>query len=304
VRLVAWNIEKGKRWDQILACFDLKEIRTADIICLNEVDEGMARSQNKRIASELAAHLGLGFVFGPVYRELTKGIGEELHTPGENAIGIQGNAILTHLTILESQNILLPVCHNAMNDKEKREGGRCAQLVRLDCGKGRSLLVVNAHLEVLTTMSCRRSQMSFLLKQLNDTPTLLAGDWNTNTFDRGNAWRTFRSCLRLISSDVRRTVLDPVRYEPLFEELRSAGFLWEDFNDNLPTCIAELDTLEDRRFVPAPLRNYILSKIRRLPLRLDWIAGRGVRPIQRGRTIVDLPAMASDHLPVMCDFDL
>jgi hypothetical protein len=146
--------------------------------------------------------------------------------------------------------------------------------------------------------------MRALIREIKGgVPALIAGDWNTNTFDRGTLWRTLRSILRLAHPSVREAVLQPVNYEPLFEELRRAGFVWDGFNDSQPTCHASLDSLEDRKYVPAPVRNYILRRIPTLPLRLDWIAGRGVRPLRPGRTIQNLPA-ASDHLPVLCDIEV
>src|ERR1051325_6175025 len=49
LRLVTWNIEKGKRWPLIDKCLQHDSIRTAGILCLNEVDDGMARSGNPRL---------------------------------------------------------------------------------------------------------------------------------------------------------------------------------------------------------------------------------------------------------------
>src|SRR5215207_2224072 len=40
LRLVTWNIEKGKRWDLLQRCLDMESIRSADVLCLNEVDDG------------------------------------------------------------------------------------------------------------------------------------------------------------------------------------------------------------------------------------------------------------------------
>jgi len=53
MRIVTWNIEKGKRWDLLQRCLSHEAIRSADILCLNEVDEGMARSGNLRIGHEI-----------------------------------------------------------------------------------------------------------------------------------------------------------------------------------------------------------------------------------------------------------
>jgi endonuclease/exonuclease/phosphatase family metal-dependent hydrolase len=304
LRLVSWNIEKGKRWDRLVTCLGVEEIRTADILCLNEVDEGMARSQNRRVADELAIRLGMRSLFGPAYHELTKGIGEERLAPGENELGIQGNAILTRLPVLHERNVRLPVCHDPSGSEERREGGRCALVVELDCGGGRSLTVANTHLEVLTTTECRSCQMTFLLSKLGDGPAVLAGDLNTNTFDRGTRWHTFISVLRLLHPDSGTAVMQPWRYEPLFEDLKRAGFVWETFNDDQPTCYADLESLEDRKYVPRILQNYILRRTHRLPLKLDWIAGRFVRPMTTGRTLTNLPAEPSDHRPIMCDIEI
>ncbi len=110
VRLVTWNIEKGKRWSLLEECLESESIRTADVLCLNEVDEGMARSGNRRIAYEIGERLGMQVVFGQAFKELTKGIGEERLSPGENTAALQGNATLSRLPILDSKNLLLPPC--------------------------------------------------------------------------------------------------------------------------------------------------------------------------------------------------
>jgi len=94
LRLVSWNIEKGKRWQLLEKCLESEAIQTADVLCLNEVDDGMARSGNRRIAYEIGERLEMQVAFGPTFKELTKGIGEERQAPGENTTAIQGNAIL------------------------------------------------------------------------------------------------------------------------------------------------------------------------------------------------------------------
>jgi endonuclease/exonuclease/phosphatase family metal-dependent hydrolase len=299
MKIVTWNIEKGKRWQLLERCLSHEAIRSADILCLNEVDEGMARSGNLHIASEIADRLGMHFVFGQTFRELTKGTGEELLAPGENAAAIQGNATLSRLPILDSQNLLLPACFDHSTRLEKREGNRHALIVRVDGGQGRVLIVANTHLEVFGTANCRSIQMKFLLQRLPPGPALVTGDFNTNTFDRGSAFHTFRALARLVFTDVRPRVLIPWRHERLFKELSAAGFSWQSFNDAQPTCGADLATLDDR--VPAAIRNYILSRCRFLPLRLDFICGRGLTAVSPGRTITDLPCQPSDHLPIACE---
>jgi len=302
MRIVTWNIEKGKRWPLLEKCLSHEAIRTADIICLNEVDDGMARSGNLRIADEIGGRLGMRVVFGRTFKELTKGIGDELLAPGENTTAIQGNAILSRLPILDSENLLLPSCFDHSKRVEKREGNRHALIVRLDCGSGRVLTVANAHLEVFGTTRCRSAQMKFLLERMPKGGAIVTGDFNTNTFSRGSYFHIGRSLYLLAFTDARARVLMPWAYEPLFKDLSSAGFSWSAFNDEQPTCSVELASLEDRiPFLPAFVKKFILSRYRSLPLRLDFICCRGLNAVSPGRTILDLPCQPSDHLPITCE---
>src|SRR5437588_8699629 len=72
VRLVTWNIEKGKRWPLLEKCLKSEPIRSADILCLQEVDQGMARSENRDIAHEIGERLGMEVVFGKTFKKVCK----------------------------------------------------------------------------------------------------------------------------------------------------------------------------------------------------------------------------------------
>ena len=301
VRVVTWNIEKGKRWSLLEKCLQHESIRTADVLCLNEVDEGMARSGNLRIANEIAGRLGMNVVFGPAFKEFTKGIGDELLAPGENTTAIQGNATLSRCPILESTNCLLPACFDHAKRIEKRAGNRHVLIARLDAGGNRVLTVANAHLEVFGTARCRAVQMKSLLHQVPPGPAIVTGDFNTNTFSRGTAFHTLHSLGLLMFGDARARVMNPALFEPLFRVLRAAGFSWEDFNDRKPTCSVDLSTLDDRVHVPRFIKDRVLARSRFLPLRLDFICCRGLQAASPGRTITDLPCHPSDHLPITCD---
>ena len=300
IRVVTWNIEKGKRWSLLERCLEAEPIRSAGILCLQEVDEGMARSGNRRIADEIAGRLGMRVVFGPAFKELTKGIGDELLAPGENATALQGNATLSRYPIIESKNIRLPSGFDHSRRAEKREGDRHALIARIDCG-GRPLTVANVHLEVFSTALCRRRQTRFILDHIPAGPAIITGDFNTNTFNRGNLFHTIHSISRLLGRDVQPGLMMPWLREPLFKDLRAAGFVWDAFNDTLPTCSVDLSSLEDRVYVPGPIRRRILSRYRTLLLRLDFIACRDLQALSPGRTLCDLPCRPSDHLPITCD---
>ena len=298
---MTWNIEKGKRWHLLERCLSHEAIRTADILCLNEVDEGMARSGNLRIGHEIGKRLGMEVIFGQTFKELTKGYGDELLAPDENTTAIQGNAVLSRLPILGWENILLPSCFDHSKRIEKREGNRHALIVRLDCGAGCTLTVANTHLEVFGSAHCRSVQMKFLLDRLPAGPAIVTGDFNTNTFSRGSAFHISRSIAVVAFTDAKSRVLVPWRYERLFANLSAAGFSWQAFNDSLPTCSVHLKSLEDRVHLPAFVRNFILSRCSFLPLRLDFICCRGLTAASPGHTITDLPCQPSDHLPITCD---
>jgi len=301
MKIVTWNIEKGKRWPLLEQCLSHESLRTADILCLNEVDEGMARSGNLRIAYEIGDRLGMQVLFGPAFKELTKGIGEELMAPGENTTAIQGNALLSRFPVLNWKNLLLPACFDHSMRIEKREGNRHALIAQLDCGSERILTVANVHLEVFGTAGCRAQQMKFLVEYLPETPAIVTGDFNTNTFSRGSAFHIGRSLAVLTFTDAQSRVAKPWRYEPLFKHLSAAGFSWQSFNDTHPTCSVELASLEDRVRLPTFVRRFILSRCSFLPLRLDFICCRGLTAASPGRTITDLPCRPSDHLPITCD---
>ena len=301
MKIVTWNIEKGKRWQLLERCLSHSSIRNADILCLNEVDEGMARSGNLRIAYEIGERLGMHVVFGQTFKELTKGFGDELLSPGENTTGIQGNAILARFPVLASQNLPLPSCFDHLNRVEKRLGDRHALIARVDCGSGRIVTIANVHLEVFGTARCRSVQMKFVLDHVPSGPAVITGDFNTNTFSRGSAYHSCRSMAVLAFTDVPARVLAPWRYEPLFQDLSAAGFTWGGFNDIHPTCGVDLSSLEDRTHAPGFVRKFILARCRFLPLRLDFICCRGVQAVSPGRTITDLPCQPSDHLPITCE---
>jgi endonuclease/exonuclease/phosphatase family metal-dependent hydrolase len=301
IRIVTWNIEKGKRWKLLEQCLSHESIRTADILCLNEVDEGMARSGNLRIGHEIAQRLGMHVIFGQCFKEFTKGYGDELLVPGENTTAIQGNATLTRLPILDTKNLLLPACFDHSKRAERRAGNRHALIARLDCGPRGIITVANTHLEVFGTARCRGIQMKFLLDRLPEEPAIVTGDFNTNSFSRGNALRMCHSLAVLSFADAQARVGSPWRYEPLFKCLRAAGFSWDEFNDDKSTCPVDLHSLEERANLPAFIRKFVLSRCSSLPLRLDFICCRGIRAASPGRTITDLPSQPSDHLPITCD---
>src|SRR5262249_50847023 len=68
IRAVAWNIERGMRLDAVVrALREHSSLAGADILLLSELDWGMARTENRFVAREIASSLGMNYAFAPCY---------------------------------------------------------------------------------------------------------------------------------------------------------------------------------------------------------------------------------------------
>ena len=332
LRIAQWNIEKGKRFDTILDRLRTDDVlKWADILILNEADQGMCRSQNRHVALDLANELGMNMAFGPAHFELTKGTDDELTTEGENRKSIQGNAILSRYPILEARIVRLPQSFEPYEFHEKRFGGRMCLWARLQPRRC-AIWVGSVHLELRNTPGCRAAQMAHVMKNLpgkTGEVHVLGGDLNTNGFARGTAWRTVKSVLRLMLKSPSSTKVELIHpecgREPLFDVLRHCGFAWQDFNSNEETARAEIDTLEELGYLPVFLARLIKQRLEPyqgyLCFKLDWILGRDLQALRSGQRrdsrtgVTSLnPASLeginagtnriSDHLPIYADLDL
>lgn len=95
---VVWNAERGHfvREGEL-------PLPQADLLLLNEMDAGMARTGNVDTVRELARRLDMSYAFGTEYFALTKGEPREREAPCENELALHGNAVLSALPILESR---------------------------------------------------------------------------------------------------------------------------------------------------------------------------------------------------------
>ena len=74
LKVVEFNAERGTKWLETALKFSSDEyLKDADIIILNEMDIGMARSGNHHTTRLLAYALGLNFAWGLEFVELTNG---------------------------------------------------------------------------------------------------------------------------------------------------------------------------------------------------------------------------------------
>jgi len=321
LRIAHWNIEKGKHLPAAVAAFrEHPALRQADLISLNEADVGMNRSGQRFIARELGEALGMHVLFAPAYLEFSKGYGEDLSMPGENTAALQGNAILSRHALGRPRVVALPACFDHFGHAEKRIGGRSAVAAEVRVG-ARSLTFVSTHLEVRHSPACRARQMGTIVAALGEAPAaVIAGDFNTSTFNRGGGWRTAWAGLRLAVADperLRRLLARPQAREPLFALLRRHGFTERSLNSDDITCRVPMRGFEDRDRLPAFAADYFERRLRRfnfrLDFRLDWIVGRGVTPLTDGEVVDGTSGVASlgpqtiaglavsDHDPITTD---
>ncbi len=178
LRVASWNIERGLNFDLIrLALSDpngfrqaalqrgavdtdkeaeidrqLRALRDADIVLLNEVDLGMKRTDYRDVARDLAHARGMNYVFGVEFvevdrlddlglekvqledPELTQKMREELKPDPARYLGLHGNAILSRYPIQNARMLRLPVCHDWYKT-EKAEISKLEQGKRLASNK-------------------------------------------------------------------------------------------------------------------------------------------------------------------------
>jgi endonuclease/exonuclease/phosphatase family metal-dependent hydrolase len=338
LRVVEWNIQRGARLEGIIETLNTHPVlRFADLLLLNELDEGMVRSGNVNVALELSRALEAHAVFGVEYIELTKGAADEGSLPGENTAALHGNAILTRHSFSNPEIIRLPRCENNFESEEKRVGGRIGILIELEVA-GAELIASTTHLDVVNAPRCRARQMHAMLEAVDSRVeaqasrairmVVVGGDLNTHTFARGGRLRAIRNTALILGSNPERLaerLRNPERYEPAIREFAHFGYDTRVLNDREPTSRSIVSSLDDSRRLPPPMKWWVRWRVPTeglvLEFRLDWLAARGLKPLASGeardeqsgvtsiaaRTIAGLShhgAALSDHDPIVVDFKL
>ena len=274
-RVAAWNAERLK---QIEASAALIRQAQADVVLLSEVDVGMARSRNRHAAADLADALGMGFIYGVEFVEL--GLGDKCETrwhAGEaNAVGFHGNAILSRFRLADP--VLVRLDEGGLwfgpggAPDQRRLGGRMALAARL-ADTPLPVWIAVAHLENRSDPAIRAAQMRRLLAVLDErapgAACVLGGDLNTLALPRGDALP-------------ERILDDPSATEPLFAEMRGAGFDWRRANTRHVTSRTRPDGEPKPPFT-----------------RIDWLFARGLAVADPAT----LPALDREGLAIS-DHDL
>mmetsp|Transcript_35703 Transcript_35703/g.81100 ORF Transcript_35703/g.81100 Transcript_35703/m.81100 type:complete len:588 (-) Transcript_35703:197-1960(-) len=104
LKVIVFNAERGTHW-QLFERLVRQEraLRQPDVILLNEMDIGMARSDNVHTTRRLAAAMGMNFAWGLEFVELSRGTFAEQNATVDrvNTLGLHGNAILSRCHIYD-----------------------------------------------------------------------------------------------------------------------------------------------------------------------------------------------------------
>lgn len=327
VRSLAWNIERGNRFDGIVkALKNHAQLKDKDLLLLTELDYGMARSANRFVARDLALELELNYAFAPCYIALQKGSGVEEYAAGENTKSLHGLAMFSKYPMRNVHAVPLPNGKDKMFGKEKRLGYLRALVADIEHPLG-FFRAVALHLDAHSSRSHRQRQMKIVLDHLDalqtPLPIVIGGDWNTTTYNAQSANRAIAGYFRRVAMGVKNVTRNhypfPDRYfeRGLFQELERRGYDYKNTNETGAGTLhydmenaAYNNNLGD--WVPRWCFPFIFWAARRVggrvSARLDWFAGKEIESVGKPQTVGDLfdteNVSLSDHDAITLDFAL
>jgi hypothetical protein len=142
LKVVDFNAERGTYWSEFADLVRTKaELQDPDVIILNEMDIGMARSGNIHTTRKMAFEFGMNYAWGLEFVELTNGNKQEQAETSrqKNLLGLHGNAILSKCKLfdpvifrddLDSRYFTNEKFPENANGMEKRLGGRMVLFAR------------------------------------------------------------------------------------------------------------------------------------------------------------------------------
>jgi endonuclease/exonuclease/phosphatase family metal-dependent hydrolase len=187
IRVINWNIDRGLRTPEIT---DFLASQQADLLTLQEVDLNAKRTHFRNVAEDLAYKLGMNYVFGREFEELTQG--------SRTSPAYHGQATLSRWRLKNPRIIRFRYQSGFWRPRwflprtepfQERLGGRIALVTEVDA-LGRAFTVYNLHLESRGNNNLRFSQLKEVLDDAARygprVPALLAGDLNFD-ISEGNA---------------------------------------------------------------------------------------------------------------------
>ncbi|TPV96486.1 MAG: hypothetical protein B7733_04555 [Myxococcales bacterium FL481] len=324
LRAAAWNLERGKQLDAILATFaEQPSLRDADLLFLTELDIGMARSGNLNIAERIADELGMAYVFANFHLVLAPGDHGEQRQHEANTLALHGSAIMSRYPIRRFDAVSLPECVDKFHVLEKRLGSKRSLIAEVLTPHG-SITAIVVHLDPFAGSRHRGFQMARTMaaaRRFGGDRVLLGGDLNTNTYHLGSARGLAANFARkMVVLGFDRTVeqyLTPQKIfeRPVFNSLAAHGMHVDGFNDltkgTFHYDLRDPDVVRKTSdYIPPVLYRWLDRRLEpwqgRVPMRIDWFAGRGLSP--RSPWVIELPqhhgVRASDHHPIGVTVDL
>lgn len=321
ITAVAWNVERGKRFDALrIAMQRMPELRAADLVLLTELDIGMGRSDNRNVPEAIAAELGLGYVFANYHLVLAKGDSGEQDTTLPNAEALHGAALLSRWPVRRAWALSLPEFTDKFHALEKRLGSKRALVCELDAPGG-PLTVAVVHLDPFAPPRHRARQLRSLLAAIERSgagDVLVGGDFNTNTYHLGSkiglGIDIAHKLARFGFSGTIEHYMTPERVfeRAVFKVMRRAGYSTDGFTDpHTGTLHYNLKDPEVRgkslQYLPGFAFRWLERKLQpwdgRVPMRIDHFAGRGLVPIEARTLDCELPGgYVSDHAPIVLRF--
>ncbi len=337
-RAVAWNVERGICYDEIIYFLKNHSVMAkADILLITETDLGMARSGNRNIAEDIARELGMNYFFVPSYLNLAKGAGTENEASGDNTIGIHGNAILSRYPIHNPRIVSFPNPHDKMVGREKRLGQQRALIATVDLA-GKPVRVGCFHVNVRSTQKQRKEEVERVVQAIaeeGNMPALIGGDWNTSTYDSHNAASAIigfwvRVCMGTHNM-IRNHYPHPERFfeKKLFQMLEKNGFDYRTCNEiGATTNHYRVESIKQfknlREWIPDWCFRFIEWSLKehegKCSFKLDWMAQRGLTILKDNEVSSSLKGSsvapkvignlihngreASDHDAISFDFKL
>ena len=321
IRVVAWNIERGIRLDDVVRSLqDHLSLANPDVLLLSELDWGMARTRNRFVAQEIASSLQMNYAFAPCYVALTKGAGMEKNADGDNRESLHGNALLSRFPMYRVHSLALPNGKDKMKGAEKRIGSQRAVIADIEHPLG-MFRAVTLHLDAHSSQRHRYLQMRRVLEHLENLqpqlPVLIGGDWNTTTHNASCATYSILGYCRRVLMGVRHVVANHYPYPDrwferrLFAELEQRGYNYRDLNNpgqctlhyNVRDLAANLNMGE---WVPQWCFWFINWALERTggscSMKLDWFTGKRVEPLAPAMAVPGLAVggkPVSDHDPIV-----
>jgi hypothetical protein len=130
LKVIAFNMKHGTYWSEFARLIRHHwAMIDADVIILNSMDIGMARSNNVHTARKLAFELKMNYAWALEFVELTNGSYDDQNaTVGmENALGLTGSAILSNCKIYDPMILRDALDDEYFSNKRSYKNGRGAQ---------------------------------------------------------------------------------------------------------------------------------------------------------------------------------